>query len=199
MAASRRQLRSAAVPRDPVRRLRGRAWGLILAVAVAVGGATTFVAASGLERWRHSQPAEGTFVVDVIDGDTIRVRIDGHTDDVRLLGIDTPETVHPTKPVECFGPEASARTHELLTPGTAVLLERDTEARDHYGRLLAYVVRAHDGLFVNLALVDEGFAEVLTIAPNVAHTDALSAAAAEARREGRGLWSACSGAVPSGP
>lgn len=182
-----------------MRRVRGRAWGLVLVAAMALGGATVFAALTGFERWHHTAPAEGTFVVDVVDGDTIRVRIDGRTDDVRLLGIDTPETVHPTRPVECFGPEASARTRELLAPGTAVVLERDTEERDHYGRLLAYVVRADDGLFVNVALVREGFAEVLTIAPNVAHTDAFVSAAAEARRERRGLWSACPGAVPSGP
>ncbi|MCD9623571.1 thermonuclease family protein [Rhabdothermincola salaria] len=179
--------------------VRGRAWGLLLAAGVVLGGGLVFVAITGLGSWRQVDPARGTFVVGVVDGDTIRVSIDGRTDDVRLLGIDTPETVHPTRPVECFGPEASARTHDLLAPGTAVVLERDTEERDHYGRLLAYVVRADDGLFVNLALVREGLAEVLTIAPNVAHTDAFLSAAAEARREGRGLWSACPGAVPSGP
>jgi micrococcal nuclease len=78
-------------------------------------------------------------VVTVIDGDTLDVRIAGRRERVRLIGIDTPETVHPTKPVECFGPEASARAAELLPVGSVVLLRRDVEARDRYDRLLAYV------------------------------------------------------------
>lgn len=144
--------------------------------------------------------ADGDTVVrKVIDGDTIEVAFGAHTEHVRLIGIDTPETKHPTKPVGCYGPEASAHTAELLPPGTPVDLERDREERDVYGRLLAYVVRRSDRLFVNLDLVREGFAEVLTIAPNTGHTRAFAAAAAEARQEGRGLWTACSGAVPSGP
>ncbi len=144
--------------------------------------------------------ADGDTVVrEVIDGDTVAVAFGRHTENVRLIGIDTPETKHPTKPVGCYGPEASAHTAELLPPGTPVDLERDREERDIYGRLLAYVVRRSDRLFVNLDLVRGGFAEVLTIAPNTGHTHAFTAAAAEARREGRGLWTACSGAVPSGP
>jgi micrococcal nuclease len=134
----------------------------------------------------------GTAVVrEVVDGDTVTVDIAGRREDVRLLGIDTPETVHPTKPVECFGPEASARTAALLPPGTEVRLERDVEARDHYGRLLAYVHRLDDGLFVNRSLVVEGFADVLIIEPNSAHAADLRDARDQAQREGRGRWSAC--------
>src|SRR5205085_3089746 len=88
-------------------------------------------------------------VARVVDGDTIVVHLGGRTETVRLLGIDTPETVDPRKPVQCFGTEASHRTKELLPPGTGVRLERDVEARDIYGRLLAYV-RRDDGTFVNL-------------------------------------------------
>ena len=127
----------------------------------------------------------------VVDGDTIRVRADGGDETVRLIGIDTPETVHPTKPVECFGKEASEHTKELLPAGTAVRLVRDVELRDRFGRLLAYVYRVEDDLFVNLALARDGYAGVATFPPNVAHTDEFVAAAAEARREGRGLWGAC--------
>jgi micrococcal nuclease len=188
------------IPLDPVRLARGPGWAAVLVGAVVLGAALVFGALTGFVAWRASETSPpGTYVRHVIDGDTVEVSIDGHTETVRLLGIDTPETVHPTKPVECFGPEASARAGELLPEGAAVRLERDHEARDHYGRLLAYVVRATDEVFVNLALVREGFAEVLTISPNVAHTEAFLSAAAEARREGRGMWSACSGAVPSGP
>jgi micrococcal nuclease len=132
-------------------------------------------------------------VVEVVDGDTIDVEVAGRTEHVRLIGIDTPETKDPRTPVECFGAEASARTAELLPPGTEVRLVSDVEERDRYDRLLAYVYRVDDGLFVNLALAREGYADQLTIAPNVAHTAELRAAISEARREQRGLWPACGG------
>ena len=127
----------------------------------------------------------------VVDGDTIVVHMGGRDERVRLIGIDTPETVDPRKPVQCFGKEASAHTHELLPPGTIVRLERDVEPRDKYDRLLAYVYRLSDGLFVNLALARDGYAQQLTIPPNVAYTDQFRAAVREARDAGRGLWSAC--------
>ncbi len=129
----------------------------------------------------------------VVDGDTVVLRIDGRTESVRLIGIDTPETVKPDAPVECFGPEASAFTEGLLPAGTAVRLERDVEARDDYGRLLGYVHRAADGAFVNLAVVRQGYATVLMFPPNVAHADDFVAAARAARAERLGLWSACAG------
>ena len=130
-------------------------------------------------------------VVRVVDGDTIVVRIAGEQERVRLLGIDTPESVDPRAPVECFGVEASRRTAALLPAGTAVRLVRDVEARDRYSRLLAYVYRLDDGVFVNLALVEEGYASPLTYPPNVAHAGDFVAAAAQARSAGRGLWGRC--------
>ena len=138
-------------------------------------------------------PADGrASVVRVVDGDTVDVRIGGREDTVRLIGIDTPETVDPRSPVECFGEEASNRTKALLPAGTAVRLVADVEARDRYDRLLAYVYR-DDGTFVNLSLVEDGYASVLTYPPNVAHVDEFTAAAARARDAGRGLWGACGG------
>lgn len=131
-------------------------------------------------------------VVKAVDGDTVDVDIAGHgRERLRLLGIDTPETVDPDEPVGCFGPEASARTHGLLPAGTAVLLQRDEEARDRYGRLLVYLWRRSDGTFVNRLLVDEGLARTLSIAPNTAHRVEFSTVEAGARAAGRGLWSAC--------
>lgn len=143
--------------------------------------------------------ADRPVVVEVVDGDTIRVDLGGHQETVRLIGIDTPETKHPTRPVECFGPEAAGRAGELLPPGTPVRLERDREERDAYGRLLAYVVRQPDGLFVNLDLATSGHARALSISPNTSHRGTIAAAAEDARRQGRGLWGACPGAVPSEP
>ncbi len=130
-------------------------------------------------------------VLDVTDGDTITADIGGRTETVRLIGIDTPETVDPRKPVQCFGEAASARTKELLPVGTPVRIERDVEARDRYGRLLGYVSRSEDGLFVNLALVADGFAQILSIPPNITHAEEFRAAESAARSSGAGLWSAC--------
>lgn len=132
-------------------------------------------------------------VVRPVDGDTLVVDLDGRREHVRLIGIDTPESVAQDRPVECFGPEAKARTAELLPSGTVVRLERDVEARDRYDRLLAYVIRADDGLFVNLALVEEGYAEANEYRPNTAHQGELDAAEERAQAEGRGLWPACGG------
>ncbi len=139
-----------------------------------------------------------TRVESVVDGDTIVVA--GGTR-VRLIGIDTPETKDPRKPVQCFGVEASAHTASLLPPGTPVRLVYDVERADRYQRTLAYVYREADGLFVNAALVADGYAQVATFPPNVAHVDELTALARTAREEGRGLWSACGGesAEPAPP
>ena len=99
----------------------------------------------------------------VVDGDTVVLSFSGDDDTVRLIGIDTPETVKPNSPVECFGPEAAERTKFLLPPETKVRVERDIEARDRYGRLLAYLRRVDDGLFINESLITEGFATPLRI------------------------------------
>ena len=140
--------------------------------------------------------AANATLVRVVDGDTIVASIDGRREPVRLIGIDTPETVEPdpqggTSPAECFGPEATAFTTSLLPEGTALRLERDAEARDDYDRVLAYVYRADDGLFVNLEIVREGYASLLTFPPNVTHASEFAAAARSAEAGDRGLWSAC--------
>lgn len=137
-------------------------------------------------------PAGSATVTSIIDGDTIVVDIAGQEHRVRLLGVDTPETVHPARPVECFGPEAAERLSELTPPGSTLRLERDLELRDAYGRLLAYLF-TEDGTFVNLVLVEEGYAEAMQIPPNTARTGEIADAERQARREGRGLWSACPG------
>ena len=142
-----------------------------------------------------SDPRAGAArVTKVVDGDTIRVALAGTEERVRLIGIDTPETHGAGGLRECFGAEASRRMADLLPPGTEVRLVRDVEARDRYERLLAYVYRRADGLFVNLAMVQEGYATTLTYPPNVAHVDEFVAAVRRARQDGRGLWGRCGGA-----
>ncbi len=138
-------------------------------------------------------------VIEVVDGDTVVVDIGGQQETLRLIGVDTPETVHPDQPPECWGAEASAHTGELLPEGTAVRLTRDVEARDRYDRLLAYVERADDGLFVNLDLVAGGWADDYPYPPNVAHQRDFALAVSRARADGLGLWGACGDAdTPAG-
>ena len=129
----------------------------------------------------------------VVDGDTISVMIGDRLESVRLIGIDTPESVAPTRPVQCFGKEASLHLEAMLPAGTEITLVRDVEARDAYDRLLGYVVRSRDGLFVNLELVAAGYAAVLNYPPNDYYADVLARAEADAVAAGRGLWSACGG------
>ncbi len=132
-------------------------------------------------------------VVTVVDGDTIVVSVGDAEEHVRLIGIDTPETKRPDTPVECFGPEASDGTKSLLPPGTPVHLERDTELRDRYDRLLAYVYRAGDGLFVNFELVRTGYADAYPYRPNVAYSTEFRDAADAAKAAKVGLWGRCAG------
>jgi micrococcal nuclease len=137
-------------------------------------------------------PAEAT-VSRVVDGDTVIVRSGSRTLDVRLLGIDTPETVDPHRPVGCYGPEASAYTKHLLT-GRRVRLVYDRELHDRYGRWLAYIYLERPGrpdLFVNARLITAGYARTLSIPPNTAHAADLSEFERQAALAGRGLWTAC--------
>jgi micrococcal nuclease len=138
------------------------------------------------------QSSEGgraaAYVVRVIDGDTIEVRISGRREDVRLIGVDTPETVKPGTPVQCFGPQASHFTHQLLE-GKQVRLVFGVERRDIYGRLLAYVHLRRR--FVNALLIRRGLARTLTIPPNDRFAPLLHGLELRAARAGRGLWGAC--------
>ena len=122
----------------------------------------------------------------VIDGDTIE--LEGGTR-VRLIGINTPETVDPRTTVQCFGKEASDYTKSLLKNGI-VVLKKDISDTDKYGRLLRYVYLP-DGTFVNLVLVQKGYAHANAYPPDIAHSKEFSAAQAAARSAGIGLWGAC--------
>ena len=129
-------------------------------------------------------------VTRVVDGDTIHVSLGGRDETVRYIGMDTPESVKPGTPVQCYAKKASAE-NDRLVEGRRVRLRFDAERRDRYGRLLAYVYRAGDGLFVNQELVRLGYARTLTIPPNVRHAARLAQLARVARDRRRGLWGAC--------
>jgi micrococcal nuclease len=192
------------------RRRRTRAAALALAL-VAIGGASCTA-----HRVMLTQQAPATLlreppghemgeVTRVVDGDTIEVRITGRIDgpgsgdtriggsyDVRLIGIDTPESVKPNSPVECFGREASAAAKALLE-GSDVKLVKDVEETDRYDRLLRYVYLGHE--LANARLVVNGYAAAYTYPPNVRHSELFVQLQSDAREHNRGLWSreACSG------
>jgi micrococcal nuclease len=123
-------------------------------------------------------------VTKVTDGDTLRL---GELGPVRLIGIDTPEVY---EGVECFGRQASDFAQQLLPLGIRVRYRVGVEERDRYGRLLAYVWLP-DGRMLNRVMVEKGYAQPLTIPPNVEFADVFRAGARAARRAGLGLWRAC--------
>ena len=135
-----------------------------------------------------NNPESNTFkVLKIVDGDTFY--IDDGTEkgiSVRLIGVDTPETKHPRKPVEHYGKEATAFLTALIENKT-VRLEYDIEKYDRYKRLLAYVY-VDDSTFVNAKLVEEGYARIATFPPNVKHAELFLRLEQEARKFNRGLW-----------
>ena len=164
----------------------------LVTAALVVLAVAAYTATAGEDSGGSPDPGGALVgrVVRVVDGDTIHVHVGGTRETVRYIGVDTPESVKPGAPVECFAKRASAFNHRFVD-GERVRLELDSEARDRYGRLLAYVYRMRDKRFVNAALVRRGYAQPLTIPPNVAHAGEFRRLAAAARRAGRGLWSAC--------
>jgi micrococcal nuclease len=172
------------------------AWPLALVVASSlVTGSCSAAEPSG----EPGAPAGGTeaaerptdtnaLVTRVVDGDTVEVRFRGRDLDVRLIGIDTPESVAPGQPVECYALAASRFTRRELED-ERVRLEFDVERLDRYGRTLAYVWRGPE-LF-NETLVRLGYAFVATFPPNVRYVDRLRDAQREARADERGVWGRC--------
>jgi micrococcal nuclease len=152
------------------------------------------VAAVILRPWETARvgdegaPTASAYVTRAVDGDTIEVRLGDRIEDVRYIGIDTPETVKPGTPVQCFGARASRFNHGLVEH-RRVRLVFGVERRDVYGRLLAYV---HLGRrFVNAELVRRGLARTLTIPPNDRFAPLFARLERRAARAGRGLWGVC--------
>lgn len=125
------------------------------------------------------------FVVRIVDGDTIHVRVGDRLEKVRYIGVNTPELHHPRRGAEPGGREARD-VNRRLVDGQRVRLELDVRSRDRYGRLLAYVWRGD--LMVNEELVRRGYAQVMTVPPNVRYQDLFRRREREARESGRGLW-----------
>ncbi|MFM8663016.1 MAG: thermonuclease family protein [Acidimicrobiaceae bacterium] len=138
----------------------------------------------------NSVQSDVATIESVIDGDTIVLRVQNQTETVRLLGVDTPETVHPSKPIECYGPEASAFTKATLAKGSTVKLLRDVEPRDRFQRLLVYLFLA-DGTLFNQLLIDRGFARTLSIEPNTAFASQFATHESNAKDRRVGLWQSC--------
>jgi len=148
------------------------------------------VASSAASADPTSSPPPGltpATVTRVVDGDTIEVEIAGQEYTLRYIGINTPETVDPRRPVQCFGHEASDFNKQLVD-GKAVGLEKDVSETDQFGRLLRYVWL--NGEMVNATLVREGYAQASAYPPDVKYQDFFSSLQAEASDAGRGLWGA---------
>ncbi len=165
------------------------ALGLLVLAAVAAGFGDRLDVLDSFGR--GTTEAAGLARVErVVDGDTIKVRLDGRLETVRYIGVDTPETKKPGTPVQCFG-KAASHENERLVDGERVRLVVGVEPRDRYGRLLAYVRRARDGLFVNERLLAGGWARTLTIAPNDRYALRFRGVEARARATHTGLWGQC--------
>ena len=172
---------------------------LVIIAAIAV----YFFGGQGIPDFGQNTPVQEDdsgfvmgIVTRVVDGDTAEITVDGAKRRVRFLGVDTPETVHPNKPVQFFGPEASAFTKESLT-GKRVWLEYDKNPQDRYSRHLAYIWTAKPKSIntdtirrdmFNAKMLLGGYAKVMIIKPNNRYAQQFKEFEAEARKSRRGLW-----------
>jgi micrococcal nuclease len=164
--------------------------GLVLTGLTLLGVSVTQQGLVGLPGVRHSTLPGYYQVVHVTDGDTFDVRIAGRIEPVRLIGIDTPETHDPRKPVQCFGLAAAQEAHRLLDHQQVRLVGDPTDSdRDKYRRLLRYVY-LQDGRLYNQYMVQHGYAFAYTIFPNI-KLDLFKEWETEARQHQLGIWGAC--------
>jgi endonuclease YncB( thermonuclease family) len=153
------------------------------------GRAPAGLATTKAERAAWPDPPKGAVPAEVqrvTDGDTFVATVKGRRERIRIIGVDTPESVDPNRPDEPFGEEASNFAKHYLD-GATVRLAGDAEPRDRYGRMLAYVW-LRDGTFWNALLAAEGYAQQLTIPPNVTYASLFRRLVREARQHNRGLW-----------
>jgi micrococcal nuclease len=192
--------------------VRKHGLGVVALVVVVVLGLAVAVRLAGPGENRYDDPstgggapaagipesAEPARVTSHVDGDTIRLTAEGtagvlpqgHETTVRLLEIDTPEHARDGAPAACFAEEASQALADLLPTGATVWAKPDRELLDPYGRTLLYLWTT-DGVFVNLELVRQGYAEAVLFEPNDEYIDRMREAEQQARAERRGLWGAC--------
>lgn len=173
---------------------------ILIVFLIIVGGLIFLFLNSHTTNYQPLTTNSGVLVVKVFDGDTIEISSIGRpasggegTQRVRYLGVDTPETKDPRKPVQCFGKEAASKNKELVE-GKRVFLEKDVTETDKYGRLLRFVyLPLEDGsrLFVNDYLIREGYGQVLTIPPDVKYGEQFLDAQKQAREQKKGLWEKC--------
>jgi micrococcal nuclease len=166
---------------------------LVTVAMVALGGcrpdAPPRLATTASERASWPKAPDGAVparVERVVDGDTFVAELAGRRERIRVIGVDTPETVDPNRPVQTYGKEASSFAKRMLS-GRTVRLAGDVEPRDKYGRLLAYVWLP-DGTFWNALLAAEGYAQLITIPPDVTYASLFRRLVDEARSAHRGLW-----------
>lgn len=176
-----------------VRRLGARSLRAAVLASIVAASACSATGSEGALSVGGSPTADriadaNALVTRVIDGDTVEARFGGRVLDIRLIGIDTPESVAPGQPVECYALAASRFTGRELE-GERVRLEFDVERLDRYGRTLAYVWLGPE-LF-NETLVRLGYAFVTTYPPNVRYVDRLRDAQRNARANERGVWGRC--------
>lgn len=166
-------------------------WGLVVLLSAVVGSPATLLA----EIERESAP-----LVSVTDGDTIAVQIGRHREKVRLIGIDTPESrindrarrqaersKRDLATILRMGKQSAKTLKEMVPPATVVQLEYDVRERDKYGRLLAYAYLPN-GMMLNEEMLKKGYAQLLTMPPNVRYVKRFTAALEEAKTNRRGLW-----------
>ncbi|WP_147108385.1 thermonuclease family protein [Nesterenkonia populi] len=178
-------------------------WLGVLLLVIAAAASLSWLQHSERKQLGSSEdyPNGQTAVLErVVDGDTVVVDLDGTEERVRLLNIDTPESVHPDQPVECLGPEASERISQLISPGDELILEFDLDVRDHYDRLLAGLYAGD--LFVNEQMAKDGYGAPAYYEPNDRFLAVIEDAWEEAKAAGNGMFAdglPCEPEVPDYP
>lgn len=158
---------------------------IISIISLIIGLGYYFLQSKNVIEKKVVMDPESKIVTRVIDGDTIEIE---GGQKVRYIGINTPETKDPRKEVECFGKEAAGENNKLVM-GKRVKLEKDVSDKDKYGRLLRYVYVGE--LFINLELIKNGYAQIMTYPPDVKYQKDFLTAEKQAREQNLGLWSKC--------